>query len=88
LAALGRDEEVRSEIRKLEGPPPHVLALAMLNAQLGQNDEVIRWMKFMRDEMPHPWYPWLLGWMPDMKPAYDDPRMRDLAEEIGLSASL
>ena len=84
LCRLGRNEEVRSELRKLEGPPPHVLALAVLNAQLGQNDEAIRWMKLMRDEMPHPWYPWLVGWMPDMEPVYDDPRMRELAEEIGL----
>ena len=84
LARLGRDEEARHELEKLEGPPPHVLALVILNAQLGENDEAIRWLKVMRDQMPHPWYPWLLGWWPDLDTIYDDPRVRELAEEIGL----
>ena len=84
LARLGRDEEARHELEKLEGPPPHVLALVVLNAQLGENDEAIRWLKMMRDQMPHPWYPWLLGWWPDLDTIYDDPRVRELAEEIGL----
>ena len=84
LARLGRDEEARHELEKLEGPPPHVLALVVLNAQLGENDEAIRWLKVIRDQMPHPWYPWLLGWWPDLDTIYDDPRVRELAEEIGL----
>jgi len=42
----------------------------------------------MRDEMPHPWYPWLLGWMPDLETVYDDPRIRELAREIGLEDSM
>ena len=84
LARLGRDEEARHELEKLEGPPPHVLALVVLNAQLGENDEAIRWLKVIRDQMPHPWYPWLLGWWPDLDTIHDDPRVRELAEEIGL----
>ena len=76
LARLGRDEEARHELEKLEGPPPHVLALVVLNAQLGENDEAIRWLKVIRDQMPHPWYPWLLGWWPDLDTIYDDPRVR------------
>ena len=84
LARLGRDEEARHELEKLEGPPPHVLALVVLNAQLGENDEAIRWLKVIRDQMPHPWYPWLLGWWPDLETVYDDPRVREMAEEIGL----
>jgi len=84
LARLGRDEEARRELEKLEGPPPHVFALVVLNAQLGENDEAVRWLKVMRDQMPHPWYPWLLGWWPDLETVYDDPRVREMAEEIGL----
>jgi TolB-like protein len=84
LARQGRDDEARRELEKLEGPPPHVLALVLLNAELGDNDAVIRWMKVMRDEMPHPWYPWLLGWMPDLQTVYHDPRMRELVTELGL----
>ena len=84
LARLGRDEEARHELEKLEGPPPHVFALVVLNAQLGENDEAVRWLKVMRDQMPHPWYPWLLGWWPDLETVYDDPRVREMAEEIGL----
>ena len=84
LARMGRDEEARHELEKLEGPPPHVLALVVLNAQLGENDEAVRWLKVMRDQIPHPWYPWLLGWWPDLETIYDDPRVREMAEEIGL----
>ena len=40
LARLGRVEEASRELERLEGPPPHVLALVLLNAQLGENDEV------------------------------------------------
>lgn len=84
LARLGRDVEARQELARFEGPPPHALALAVLNAQLGDTDAAIHWIEKMRDEFPHPWYPWLLGWMPDLKGLYDDPRMRELAAELGL----
>lgn len=87
LARMGRDREVRRELVKLEGPPPHILALVLLNAQLGENDAVLRWLRLMRNEMPHPWYPWLLGWMPDLEAVYGDPRIRELAREIGLEES-
>lgn len=84
LARLGRIDEARREFHKLEGPPPHVLALVVLAAQLGDKDVAIHWLQVMRHEIPHPWYPWLLGWMPDLDSIYDDPRVLDLAAELGL----
>jgi len=88
LARMGREDAAHRELKKFEGPPPHVLALVVMNAQLGDDDEVLRWLLMMRDEMPHPWYPWLLGWMPDLETVYDDPRIRELAREIGLEDSM
>jgi len=85
LARQGRHEEAHRELELLKGPPPHVLGLVLLSAQLGDNDAVIHWLNLMRDEMPHPWYPWLLGWMPDLETVYDDPRMLELATELHLA---
>jgi TolB-like protein/Tfp pilus assembly protein PilF len=88
LARQGRVEEARDELERFEGPPPHVLALVVLAAQLGDDDAVFRWLQVIRDDMPHPWYPWLLGWMPDLGDARHDPRMRELAAELGLEEYL
>lgn len=88
LARQGRLDEARQEFEKLEGPPPHAFALVLLAAELGDHDMAIRWMRVMRDEMPHPWYPWLLGWFPDLEAVYHDPRMKALAAELGLEEFL
>jgi TolB-like protein len=87
LARSGDIDAARRELEAIEPIPPNVLGLILLNGALGNHDEVFRWLETARD-IRLAWYPWLVAWFPGLESARLDPRMRTLAEEIGLEDSL
>jgi TolB-like protein/Tfp pilus assembly protein PilF len=83
LAKAGKIEEAREELAAIEEVPANVVGLILLNAALGNGDEAFRWLRQARD-MRLAWYPWFLVWFPELEPFRRDPRMRELAAEIGM----
>ncbi len=53
------------------------------HATLGDVDETFACLEVARD-VKLPWYPWFVTWFPQLEQFRDDPRMRDLAAELGL----
>jgi len=87
LAAAGRVDEAHEVLAKIDKTPRNVIALSNLYAALGEADETFYWLNVAK-ESKLPWYPWLITWYRGMKDLRDDPRMRELAEELGLSEAL
>jgi TolB-like protein/Tfp pilus assembly protein PilF len=83
LARSGDTEAARRELDAIDPTPRNVLALVMLNGVLGNHDELFRWLETARD-IRLAWYPWLVVWFPEFEGARKEPRMRELAEDIGL----
>jgi TolB-like protein len=83
LARAGRTEEAREILDSIEKIPRNVLALVSINSALGEVDETFHWLEVARDSKL-PWYPWLITWFPFMDEARADPRMKILAEDLGL----
>ena len=44
----------------------------------------MEWLLAARDEKI-PWYPWLVAWFPQTQFLYADPRMQQLAVELGIA---
>ena len=57
--------------------------LALIYASMGDNDAAYKWVLQARDDKI-PWYPWLLKWYPQTRGFRDDPRVVELAAELGL----
>ena len=55
----------------------------MLYASMGEYDKAYERLIESRDAQAG-WYPWLLTWMPQTREMQDQPRVRALAEAIGL----
>ena len=87
LAAAGRENEAREILAGIDKTPRNVLALVSIYAALGEADEAFYWMS-VAEESKLPWYPWFITWFPELDELRDDPRMRELAEELGLSEAL
>jgi len=87
LAATGRDDEAREVLAGIDKTPRNVIALVGIYAALGDVDEAFHWMNVAK-EVKLPWYPWFITWFPALDDLRDDPRMRELAEELGLSEAL
>jgi len=83
LARAGRSEEAREILDSIEKIPRNVLALISINSALGEVDEAFHWMEVARDSKL-PWYPWFITWFPFMDEVRADPRMKILAEDLGL----
>jgi len=76
-------EEAEAMLASIEKVPRNVIPLVRLNAALGHDEAVFEWLEVARD-VKLPWYPWMITWFPDMAQYRSDPRLRDLAAEIGL----
>ncbi len=87
LAQAGREQEAREYVEGIEKTPRNVIALITAYVALGDTDEVFHWMTVARD-IKLPWYPWFITWFPDMDPMRNDPRMDELAAELGLTEAL
>jgi len=87
LAWAGRADEARRVLVGIEQIPQNVMALTLLNAALGDDEAVFRWLDVAKD-VRLPWYPWLITWLPEMARYRDDPRLIALARELGLDEVL
>lgn len=87
LAVSGNEQQARDALEDIEKIPRNVIALTLANAALGETDEVFYWMAVAKD-VKLPWYPWFITGFPFMEEARRDPRMRRLAEELGLEEAL
>lgn len=87
LAAAGREDEAREILAGIDKTPRNVIALSGLYAALGEADEAFHWFNVAK-ESKLPWYPWFITWYAEGQDLRDDPRVRELAEELGLSEAL
>jgi tetratricopeptide (TPR) repeat protein len=87
LASADREEEVHEILAGVEKTPRNVLALVGIYAALGDADAVFHWLKVAK-ESKMVWYPWFITWFPALDELRDDPRMRELAKELGLTEPL
>ena len=87
LLAAGREDEAREILAGIDKTPRNVLALVGIYAALGETDRVFHWLNVGK-ESKMVWYPWHITWAPYLDDLRDDPRMRELAEELGLSEAL
>lgn len=83
LAAAGRTDEAREILAGIEKTPRNVIALIRLYAALGDIDQTFHWLNVARD-VRLPWYPWFITWFPQMEFVGQDPRLQELALELGL----
>ncbi|NIV18287.1 MAG: tetratricopeptide repeat protein [Woeseiaceae bacterium] len=83
LAAAGRTDEARQILAGIEKTPRNVIALIRLYAALGDIDQTFHWLNVARD-VRLPWYPWFITWFPQMESVGQDPRLQELALELGL----
>jgi TolB-like protein len=79
----GRLEEARALAQTVQPKPSHAIPLVLLNASLGDREQMFRWLEVAR-EIRAPWYPWLVAWFPQLHPYRDDPRLQALAEALRL----
>ena len=87
LAESGNEQQARDILETIDKIPRNVIALTLTNAALGETDEVFYWMAVAK-EVKLPWYPWFITGFSFMDEARRDPRMRRLAEELGLEEAL
>jgi tetratricopeptide (TPR) repeat protein len=87
LSAAGREDEVREILAGIDKTPRNVLALVGIYAALGEADEAFHWINIAK-ESKMVWYPWFITWFRELHDLREDPRMRELAEELGLSEAL
>ena len=87
LAAGGRSEEAREALATIEHIPRNVIILALGYGALGDVDDAFHWLGVAKD-VKHPWYPWFITGFPFMDAVSNDPRMDELAAELGLTEAL
>ncbi len=83
LARMGRSQEALAIVSELEAAPPTAygnLCLGMINAELGRNDEAIKWLS---EKERHGWYPWIRMYF-NNKEFMKDPRYLELISEMNL----
>ncbi|MBT8268398.1 MAG: hypothetical protein KJN59_04170 [Bacteroidia bacterium] len=76
-------DEAKAVISELEAAPPSGfvnLCLGMINAELGQNDEAIKWLA---KENRHGWYPWIRIYI-NNEGVRKDPRFLELISDMNL----
>jgi len=82
LGAAGRIEEALEIAKKYE-KDGNSLVLVLIYASLQDYDTAYTWLLKAREDKI-PWYPWLLKWYPQTRGFHDDPRVLELAAELGL----
>ena len=79
-AADGNTEFVQNYIENGDNNP---FTLALIYASLEDREQTLRYIEECKEDHI-PWYPWLLNWFSQTRFVHGDPRIRALAEEIGL----
>lgn len=79
----GRMGEARAVAETVEQKPYNAIPLVLLNASLGDQEQMYRWLEVAR-EIRAPWYPWLVVWFPQLRPYHGDPRLESMAEALKL----
>ena len=87
LAASGLSDEAREALATVEHVPRNVFLLALGYAALGDVEDAFYWLSVAK-EAKHPYYPYLITWLPFMDEVRNDPRMDELAAELGLTEAL
>lgn len=87
LAKAGRDEEARDLLARFSHEPRNVVTLMNVYGALGDVEETLHWMSVAK-EARLPWYPWFITWFPFMDEIRQDPRVLELAAELGLTDAL
>lgn len=87
LARVGREAEARELLGRFAHEPRNVVTLINVYGALGDVEETLRWMRVARN-VKLPWYPWFITWFPFMDEVRNDPRMDELAAELGLGEAL
>ena len=82
LGEAGRTEEALETADKY-AKNGHAFVATLTYAAIGDLDKAYEWLLKSRDEKI-PWYPWLLNWFPQTRNLHDDPRVLELASELGL----
>ena len=83
LARAGRVDEAREMAQSIESRGAASLVMVLIYASIGDYDAAYEWLLKARDERI-PWYPWLLTWYPQTRGFHDDPRVVELADELGI----
>ncbi len=83
FVCAGRLDDVYAILESLGDDPDNSIPLALVNAVVGDEGEMLRWLHVARDDNM-PWYPWLVVWFSPMRPYYHLPAFRDLAAELRL----
>lgn len=82
LGAAGRTDKAL-EIAEKYQKSGDSFVLVLIYASMGDYDTAYEWLlKAKADRIP--WYPWLLTWFPQTRGFHDDPRVVELARELGL----
>ena len=87
LAKAGREAEARELLGLFAHEPRNVVTLIAAYGALGDVEEALHWMSVAKDAKL-PWYPWFITWFPFVDAMRNDPRMDELAAELGLSEAL
>jgi serine/threonine-protein kinase len=85
-ARVGRIDDAQRILQEIEALPPsgwNAFGLALINAQLGNRDEALRWLEY---EPAHAWLAWITtSQYPDLwEPHKDDPRYQALMRRMNL----
>ncbi|MGD9020284.1 MAG: winged helix-turn-helix domain-containing protein [Lysobacterales bacterium] len=78
----GQPEMARKTLSEWEPLDHNALAFVQVYSVLRDLDQAYAWMRRARDGGSS-WYPWALGYVPYMRHVLDDPRIVELAREVG-----
>jgi len=83
LAWAGRPGEAREILAGLPETPAWATPRVLVLAALHDDEAVFTWLETAH-EVRSAWYPWLINWFRATRYLRDHPRLRALAEELGL----
>jgi tetratricopeptide (TPR) repeat protein len=83
FALAGQEEKVREIIASIEPEPDNALPLTLNYALLGEDEQALYWLEQV-GEAKMPWYPWLIGYFPEMRRLHDHPTIIAKAKELGV----
>lgn len=83
LGRAGRLDEARDMAQAFEERGAASLVMVLIYASMDNYDAAYEWLLKAR-ETRVPWYPWLLRWYPQTQGFQNDPRVIELARELGI----
>ena len=83
LAAAQRESDAEDVRAFIDNGRNNAFTLSQIYGGLEQKDTAVEWLEAARDEKI-PWYPWLVAWFPAFSGMRDDPRLVNLAADLGL----